>query len=474
MPYDQGLWKSVLLRGYRRTAPPGAPVIPPPLDEPHAEANGPYACVQGASISASRAGSFTRVGGGTVIWDWGDGTQSGPFPNNASADVTHQFNLAPGAYPAKITLIVTDTTNGKTASDTADLTVTAPSATVDEVVVTPDPVTIVVGGSQVMQAVAKAAGVIVAGKLATWASNNPSVASVSAGPSASATVQANAQGVAAITATIDGIASDPVTVTVQPVPSEGDTPHLPSGSSFVGTRTFDTLTESGWFNSGTLSVRDATTYAPSGVSAPGVPSKGGPMIGEMRFSAARAGGSPPGSTGKSGVAALNYKRLYVQLLGHKLSNNWQGHNSSVNKVLIVNMHGNPCLVLSASGIGSATLLWQFRLQNLGTANGTRNINATMNSSSAVVTRGVYQDIELVCGANTPGVADGTLDLYVRTGGGVFVQTHHVTDIKWSDVGQAVVWESPRWEPIWGGTGDVVFATMYAWLAEINVYGRVAA
>ena len=131
---------------------------------------------------------------------------------------------AAGVVTAKAagTATITATSEGK--SDASVFTV-APGA-VASVTVTPSPITMVSGQTQLLTAAVKdASGTVLTGKIITWASSNTAVATVSS----SGVVTAVAAGTATITGTADGVSgSSAVTVTAAGAANVSVSPSAPT------------------------------------------------------------------------------------------------------------------------------------------------------------------------------------------------------------------------------------------------------
>ena len=110
--------------------------------------------------------------------------------------------------------IITATSEGQSGTASVDVTAAPPPAPVATVEVSPSSVSVVVGATAQITATTKDAnGNTLTGRLVTWASTNPAVASVSS----SGLITGVAAGSATVTATSEGI-SGTVSVTVTPKP----------------------------------------------------------------------------------------------------------------------------------------------------------------------------------------------------------------------------------------------------------------
>ena len=234
-----------------------------------------------------------------------------------------------------------------------------------------------------------------------------------------------------------------------------------------------TLVEGIFRPMGTLTVRDASSYQPGGgVTAPVSPPSSPSFIAEAAYPAGFSAGSAPGFIYSTGLP--EWTHLYMAITV-QLSSNWYGQSSSENKVIVGFIHGNPCLIVSATGRGSGTMTWTFHLQNLGL--GASDINLTANVGDATVTRGLWQRVEIEVIGNTPGVYDGVARMWITdydnrgqvvSGPGKVAE---YTNIGWSSRSQSNTWEVVKWDPIWGGIGGTVPERQYMWLDRLAIGGR---
>lgn len=252
-------------------------------------------------------------------------------------------------------------------------------------------------------------------------------------------------------------------------------------------RDFNATTEGAWVvNSGSaFFIRDASTYSPSGATAPRNPPASPQNIGEMQYATSLTQGTAPGTTFIQGgsMAAQAWTKLYFGAFIQP-SSNFQSHPSGINKQIIIDIGGNPVFVLS---LANGTT-WQVRLQDLpGTINGGHSA-ADFNGGAAQ--KGLWQLLEILLVANTPGVANGTLQMwqtnYDSNGNKVSgpTQTIGLTStsfdagisagaVGWVGSGVSNQWGAVLWQPVWGGNtvGATVTSTFYVWMDKLRIAGH---
>ena len=216
-------------------------------------------------------------------------------------------------------------------------------------------------------------------------------------------------------------------------------------------RSFDLLTEAGWLVNGPLLI------VPD-LSAPKSP--GG--VGQVTYPVAFGGGYEPAFTAIDGANSRGYTQFYVSFW-LKLSSNWQGHSSEVNKIGFVWMHGNPCVFFVPTGSGSSPLEPMIWLQNIPP--GGRRLPTNVNAVE--FTRGVWHRWEALLIANTGDLANGEAHWWIDG-----VKVGEYRDIQYGTSSQSKYWgDALSWRPIWGGIGDVVNQTMFMWMDHYYASGR---
>lgn len=453
--------------------PPPAPQ-PGPTLSPTAVANGPYAAIAGNTVVLSALGSSDPYGAILVAIDPGDGTGYLAAP---ALTLSHVY--VAGSYTMRVR--VTSQKTGLVATAVAAVTIAASgSVVVDHVTVTPSSLTGQVGGAARPIAIAyDASGRDITGSVVvSWTTSNAAVVAAPAnGPSP--TVPYLAAGSANLQATAGGVSSPlvPVTVTAAPT-STGLLPDLPAGYVIPSGYAIDlhTLPDGVYTKVYAVSFRDTTTYVPSGARAPVNPPASPPMVAEVLFPVGMQAGIEAGGWVTEDFTFRGWHGLYLSGF-FQLSSNFRYEAAGVQKMMIANIHGDPCLVVMAY-FGK----WQTNLQDIVGANGIKGgaVNLAPNKGrSAAVTLGLWQHVEVQVVSNTPGVANGITRLWLtnfdangrKVSGPSLVSEY--TDVIWSSATQANVWQGASCSPIYGGNaGDKVPVQQYMWCDHFAVGGSV--
>jgi uncharacterized protein YjdB len=332
-------------------------------------------------------------------------------------------------------------------SSSATITVSAPApAPVATVSVSPASSSPVVGSTVQLSATLRDAnGTLLTGRVVTWSSANPSIASVN---SASGLVTALAAGPATTITAMSETKTGTATVSVQapPPPPPPGSSNEPSGMTPINERSFDALNEDpSWYMAGFSIAQDAT--------APKSPSN----VLRATYQAGFAGGSSPGVGEKS---FSDQRVLYISYWA-KLSSNFWGHVTGVNKQIYVWANGNPIFYFEGLGVGTQALTPQAVIQ--GTPRD--QVLGPNLVPGAVIPRGQWYHIEIVLTGNSAGAVDGAVDWWVD---GVHVGSVN-SGIQWTTA--ATTWNIFSLRAIWGGIGDVVPATMYLDTDHLYLSGK---
>ena len=216
-------------------------------------------------------------------------------------------------------------------------------------------------------------------------------------------------------------------------------------------RSFDLLSELGWFVNGPLLI------VPD-LSAPKSPG----FVGQVTYPVGFGGGFEPAFTAIDGMNGRGYTQFYVSFWV-KFSSNWQGHSSEVNKIGFVWLHGNPCVFFVPTGSGSGPLEPMIWLQNIPP--GGRRLPA--NVTNVEFTRGVWHRWEALLISNTGDQANGEAHWWIDG-----VKVGEYRDIQYGTSGQSKFWgDELSWRPIWGGVGGSVTQTMFMWMDHYYASGR---
>ncbi len=240
----------------------------------------------------------------------------------------------------------------------------------------------------------------------------------------------------------------PTDSTAPPPPPTGS--FEPSGMSVISDEKFDVLPSNG--------CRGYYAYSlVPDVTAPRSPSS----VFNVVFPAGFRGGDSPGLTecGINNVAKI-YTSLYVQF-----SSNWQGHLTGVNKIIHFWIGGANHLFLLADGSGSNVLHAGIGLQGIVSSPYGTGAQVQPNIvPNAQFVRGQWHHVEMYATANTAGVANGSVDLWLDG-----VKVSSVQNIQWTS--GAPTFSTAKLDPTWGGLNDSVTSTMFMKVDELYVSGK---
>jgi uncharacterized protein YjdB len=276
----------------------------------------------------------------------------------------------------------------------------------------------------------------------TWSSANPNIASVDP---TSGLVTAEGVGSVTITATSE-TKTGTATVSVRaPTPPPITLTNEPPGMTLVSERPFNSLAEdTTWLLGGFSLIQDGT--APK--SPPGVL--------RATYPAGFDGGSSPGYAER---ALTESRALYISYWA-KLSSNFYGHGTGVNKQVYAWANGNPVFYFHTEGAGTGSLYPSVVQQNTP-ADAVYSPNLV---PAATVPRGQWYQVEIVLNGNSAEAADGSVDWWLN---GVHVGS--VSGIRWTT--EATSWQLFSLRPIWGGVGGAVPATMTLDFDHVYVSAR---
>lgn len=242
-------------------------------------------------------------------------------------------------------------------------------------------------------------------------------------------------------------ANAPPPVVIAPAPIGGAIE--PAGMTRLFDFGFSTLDTIGWRRYDGYAGASQLAADPSAVrSAAGVI--------QQNFTSRLAGGSSPSNF----ELVFSARRTIYAALWLKLSSNWIGHATGVNKVLhFWQENGQNTAVLVIRGAGTGTLRASFGFQGIASAyafdggiTGTTG-NLDANLASCIVSRAQWHRYEIVLTNSTPGVADGSVEFWLD---GVLCRRALAMPI--ARAGTPGRWQIVQWSPTWGGTGGAISTT----------------
>ena len=154
----------------------------------------------------------------------------------------------------------------------------------------------------------------------------------------------------------------------------------------------------------------------------------------------------------------------------KLSSNWQGHSSNVNKIFHVYTCGGNKIVILGRGSDNNPIKLDIGLQGIGApySNGFGSSGTTVNlypnqGLSSIMNRDEWHHVEVILTANTAGVADGSVQVFLNG-----QKTVDYSGIMYCATGTNSKMEIASWAPTWGGRGDSVEQDMWMWMDHFRV------
>jgi hypothetical protein len=245
-----------------------------------------------------------------------------------------------------------------------------------------------------------------------------------------------------------------------PPPSQGShfRAHEPPGMTPLTNRPFSKLDE-GWdveFDGDPESIA-------SDAGAPLSP----PSVLQLTYPSGFAGGGPGGNVG-SYWFGRGYRTIYVYV-AWKIDDNWYGHESGTNKQFFIGTEaatssaGNNTF-FSAQAIGHGRV--SLRVSGQDHCCGVPYLAYDANGGDGTLWRGRWTSLEFVLTANTPGVRDGRLEVWVDG-----AKTHDHVDFGPLREGEGPGFDRFLWSSIWGGVGGTVPEAQHIWVDHIYVSGK---
>lgn len=281
---------------------------------------------------------------------------------------------------------------------------------------------------------------------ATWKGSNSAVARVSA----EGVLTAITPGTVTVTVSCTGPTATTTCTDLTTVATYTIQSAEPVGLAMATERSFDAMNERGWsddsYKTGNLTIVQDSTALRSPFS-----------VGQVLYPKGYVGGGAPADN----FVDFSFKprTIYVSYWV-KLSDNFVGHPSGVNKQVFIWTPYGPEVYLSAQGVGSEQLQPQVRLQG---SNLNRNLEPNL-VPGARFSRGTWHFWEVVMKGNSDRTADGEIDFWLD---GAHVGSYKNVQISTL----AVTWTSLMFSPNWGGNGSVVSQDMYLWMDHLYVSGR---
>lgn len=227
------------------------------------------------------------------------------------------------------------------------------------------------------------------------------------------------------------------------------TANEPAGFVSLNHRPFNAKVELGWLANPTSAFK-----IQSDPLAPLSPAS----IGQAHFAAGFKGGSAPINTWYT--LAGKKRNLYLSFW-FKLSTNWTGHKSGVNKIFFFQIAKGNKVYLTAQGARQGPLHSEIRVQGINETPVSRNLLPNLNNKN--ILRGQWHHWEVILRSNANGLPNGSADWWLD---GVPVGTY--SGINFVPATANNYWEAVKWNPTWGGTADTVPAAMDMYMDDAYI------
>jgi len=421
-----------------------------------------------ATVSVSPASASLQVGGTTPLSattrDGGGNILNGRAIAWSSSNPLVSTVSGSGLVTAIAAGSATITALSETKIGTSLITVTASSPPpVATVSVSPSSASLEVGSTTPLSAVTRdGSGAVLNGRVIAWSSSNPLISIVSG----AGVVTAIAPGTATITALSEtkvGTSLITVTAAAPPPPPGGGAGwrgNEPAGMTRITDRGFNAVVEDGFDSYGTASPQaDVPFTIVSDGTAPHSPNN-------VLRTTYPAGFGPGGAPAHTGIPHTEYSKIYI-CFAVKLSANWVGNGSGVNKYLYEwTTVPHPSFFFAAYGSGSSPLEPRVMFQDMVVSPNPGFVAPNLVPGARIV-RGQWQTVEIYIQGNTAGNADGVVDWYLD---GVHVG-HVATGIQFSS--GTTAFSTFEIYPIWGGgnTSPAITATQTMDWDHLYVSGK---
>jgi hypothetical protein len=235
----------------------------------------------------------------------------------------------------------------------------------------------------------------------------------------------------------------------------------PAGMTSLEERTYDTLSEAGWWKK-----TESSPYFQLATQNSPAPVHGSSSVGQMYFPAGFTGGGAPTSDGidlsNSAIWNVGSEEVYVcfEVL---FSSNWQPHPTGTNKIFFITMsaqngNGDPSFLSLQTNAAAGP---QIQVRNQGTGDFDPPVLPLL--SEEVITYGEWNLVEVrLKASSTPTTSDGAVQLWING-----VKTQEDLACVWASTAGAK-WDTVKFEPTWGGGGSTVVSDMYQQVSRIYV------
>jgi hypothetical protein len=228
-------------------------------------------------------------------------------------------------------------------------------------------------------------------------------------------------------------------------------PNQPAGFTMLYNRPMSALAESGWgFRDYSVAGNNVQGTNISIVNQPDAP-KSAPAVLQFTYPSGFAGGGEPAKTGREFPTSEFSSAMYMSLWV-RFSNNWDGHGSSVNKIVYWQMTADPNirarLFLQGRGINNENL--EVYLVTQGTPLGDQRLLPPNLAPGAQFVRGQWHRVEVVVRMNTGSDFNGQVHMWLDG-----TKIAQYTDVTFASAAEDQRLSGFEITPVWGGTGDQI-------------------
>lgn len=253
------------------------------------------------------------------------------------------------------------------------------------------------------------------------------------------------------------------TIIVPPPAADSSYPNQPAGFTMLYNRPMSALAESGWgfrdYSVGSNNTQGTQLAIVNQNDAP----RSAPGVMQFTYPAGFAGGGEPAKTWREFPTSEYSPAMYMSFWV-RFSANWDGHASSVNKLVYWQMTSDPNnrarLFLQGRGNNNQNL--EVYLVTQGTPLGDQRLLAPNLVAGAQFVRGQWHRVEVVMRMNTGSSFNGQVHMWLDG-----TKITQYTDVIFASAAEDQRLSGFEITPVWGGTGDQIGAqAQFVWVDHL--------